>query len=319
MSRTAGGFEVIQPGLLTLVQDAGRFGQHGIGLTTGGPLDGLAFHLANRLCSNPDSCAALEVSVGGLVLRAHQDSQIALCGAAMPLFIDDVEQPSNVTLSVRTGQQLRIGYASTGMRAYLAVCGGFQTEPVFASRATVVREQIGGIDGRRVLAGDWLPCLPLAGQRRFRLPAQALPLPPPSGESLPLRLVPGYQYAAFSTVQRRLFFSSNYRLSEQIDRMGFRLQGRAIDTPFTRMLSEGICLGAVQIPADGQPIILLNDRQTIGGYPKLGAVISADLDRLSQLRPGDEICFEQISIEAAHNLRCLRAAWLARLTLMELN
>lgn len=301
------GFKVIQPGIYSLLQDAGRFGWHSIGITTGGPMDQQAFRWANKLCGNNDKSAVIEVTVGGLVLEAECHSSIALTGANMPLTINHKPVPLWQTQRVKPGDRIELGYANGGSRGYLAVAGGFQAETIFESLATVPRESLGGLhrDGQPLKAEDYLPC----PQPDPKPPVLRIPdrwRPHHSGTAV-LRVILGYQQDAFTEVQKQLFFSSEYSLSDSCDRMGYRLNGAPIAPAIGGILSEGICLGAIQVPADGQPIILLRDRQTIGGYPKLGSVLSLDLDRLAQLMPGDKLRFESISIEQAHNALLLNA------------
>lgn len=296
------GFKVLQPGLLTLIQDAGRYGHHRIGLTTGGPLDALAFKWANRLVDNPMNSTLLEVSIGGLVLEAEIDTNIVLAGAEMPLKINGIEQDRWHAHKVKAGDRIEVGFSSQGARAYLAVCGGFQVEHSFSSSATVTREGIGGISGEKLQQGDYLKCQPRSDQKAYRLPEQHRP---DYFDDITLRVITGYQQHAFSDYQKRLFFSSEYKVTDRADRMGYRLEGPEVKPSFDGILSEGICHGAIQIPADGQPIVLLNDRQTIGGYPKIGSMIALDTARMAQLLPGSRISFEEITIDDAHNLHCL--------------
>ncbi len=302
MSLAETGFKVLQPGLLTLIQDAGRFGYHRIGLTNGGPLDMASFRWANQLCGNPEGTTALEVSIGGLVMEAQLDTYFAVTGANLPLKVNGIELEGWQTHAIKAGDRIELGFTQAGARAYLAVAGGFSIPVSFASSATVTREGIGGLTGDKLQQGDFLPCAPHATKAMYRLAAAYRPS---FSQQETLRLVLGYQHASFDNVQKRLFFSSEYRLTDRADRMGFRLEGQAIRSSLTGILSEGICHGAVQIPADGQPIVLLNDRQTIGGYPKIGSVISLDTAKLSQLLPGSRIHFEEVSIEQSHNLICL--------------
>lgn len=296
------GFKVLQPGLLTLIQDAGRFGHHRIGLTTGGPLDALAFRWANRLVDNPANTTALEVSIGGLVLEAETDAQIVLAGAEMPLKINGVEQDRWHAHKVKAGDKIEVGFSTQGARAYLAVSGGFDVEHSFSSSATVTREGIGGFTGEKLQQGDFLKCKPPVEHRAYRLPEEHRP---DYFDDITLRVITGYQQHAFSDYQKRLFFSSEYTVTDRADRMGYRLEGPEVKPSFDGILSEGICHGAIQIPADGQPIVLLNDRQTIGGYPKIGSMISMDTARMAQLLPGSKVSFEEITIDDAHNLHCL--------------
>lgn len=296
------GFKVIQPGLLTLIQDAGRFGHHRIGLTTGGPLDSLAFKWANRLVDNPMNTTALEISFGGLVMQAETDAQIVLAGAEMPLKINGIEQDRWHAHKIKAGDKIEVGFSAQGARAYLAVSGGFQVEHSFSSSATVAREGIGGLTGEKLQQGDYLHCDLAVEHRGFRLPEEHRP---DYFDNISLRVITGYQQQAFSDYQKRLFFSSEYKVTDRADRMGYRLEGPEVKPAINGILSEGICHGAIQIPADGQPIVLLNDRQTIGGYPKIGSMIAMDTARMAQLLPGSRISFEEISIDDAHNLHCL--------------
>ncbi len=299
------GFRVHQPGLLSLLQDRGRFGAHGLGLTTGGPLDLPAFDWANRLLDNARNATAIEVGFGGLELEADVATAFAITGANAPCRLDDEPIEQWRSYNIDPGGRLEIGFATAGTRCYVAVAGGFAIAPSFGSTATVVREKIGGLNGDKLRAGDALPCPSQPRQRQQRLDDADRPA---YGKAAVLRVVPGYQQDAFDHVHRWRFYNSEYRLTDRCDRMGFRLEGESVHSNLVGMLSEGICHGAIQIPADGQPIVLLNDRQTIGGYPKIGAIIPADTARLAQLAPGASVRFEAIGIERAHNIHCLDQA-----------
>ena len=312
------GFKVVQPGILSLIQDAGRFGQHHLGLTTGGPLDPFAFKWANRLCRNPLGATALEVSIGGLILEAQITTQICLTGASMPLKINGELRDSWRSQPILPGDKIELGYATAGCRAYLAVTGGFDIPLSFGSSATVSREAIGGLNGGKLKPGDLLPAANAshrgavsAGNTSTGL-VLAERYRPEYSKHAQLRVILGYQQHAFSRYQQRLFFGSDYRVSERCDRMGFRLEGPEIKPSISGILSEGICLGAIQVPADGQPIVLMNDRQTIGGYPKIGSVVSLDTAVLAQLLPGSSVSFKPISLEDAHNIHCLAASYFDR-------
>ncbi len=306
------GFIVRQPGLLSLLQDRGRFGAHRLGLTTGGPLDIVAFYWANRLLDNDANATCIEIGFGGLELEAEIATSFTITGAEAPCKLNGDSLPQWQTLDIRPGDRLEIGFASRGTRAYLGVRGGFEIAPSFGSSSTVVREKIGGLNGDKLQAGDRLPCKAAPLERHRRLAEGDRPR---YGDSARLRVVRGYQQADFAPLQQWRFFNSEYRLTERCDRMGFRLEGETVHSNRTGMLSEGICPGAVQIPADGQPIVLMNDRQTIGGYPKIGAVIAIDTAKLAQLSPGAGVRFEAIGIEQAHNIHCLERARFARIEL----
>jgi biotin-dependent carboxylase-like uncharacterized protein len=307
-------FKVIQPGLLSLLQDAGRFGQHRIGLSTGGPLDPIAFSLCNRLLQNAAGSTAIEISFGGLELEAQADTWICLTGATMPLSVNDEEQPRYTVLAVQAGDRISVGFAERGCRAYLGVADGFLVNPSFGSTATVMREGIGGLDGGKLQVGDELPCNSTSERRRLHLSEKNQPR---YHKTATVRVIPGYQQAHFSRLEQRRFFSHAYRVSDRSDRMGYRMEGPAINCEIEGILSEGICLGAIQVPADGQPIVLLNDRQTIGGYPKIGAALSMDLAQLAQLGPGGTVYFTPITVHAAHNALHLGASFYNRLPMTE--
>ncbi len=300
MSELLMGFNVVKPGILALLQDKGRFGQSHIGLTTGGPLDPVAFAWANRLLSNSENQnTCIEITMGGLSLTAQVDTYIALCGAPMPLEINDKKKDLWRVHPVKTGDKIDIGFTSRGLRAYLAVKQGFNIQSQFGSTATVVRESIGGLVGSALQAGDTLPCV---GIEKYNLHCLAANHIPAYNRHVLLRTIPCYQHKHFSRQQKQRFFNSYYRVNENIDRMGYRFDGNKIETSLNGILSEGISLGAIQIPADGQPIVLLQDRQTIGGYPKIGTVVTADLAKLSQLSPGCTVNFRPVSVETAQRI-----------------
>lgn len=291
--------QVLKPGIHSLLQDGGRFGQHRMGVTTGGPLDRTAFRWANLLCENVDNSACIEVAVGGLVLQSTVRTTLALTGADIPLKIN--KQPAALwqNHSIKPGDLIELGFARSGSRAYLAVSGGFQTEPVFNSVATVPREALGGLhaDGSPLKNGDILPCESSDNVTGWHLPVNLRP--DYSQNSVLLRVVLGYQQEAFSKAQQQLFFNREYSVTKDSDRMGYRLKGAAIIPSVDGILSEGITLGAIQFPPDGQPILMLQDRQTMGGYPKIGSALSVDIGKLAQLSAGGKVRFESISIEQA--------------------
>jgi len=302
------GLKVIQPGVHSLIQDEGRFGNHHIGLTVGGPLDRHSFRWANKLCSNPINTPVIEVAVGGLVLESTVDTYFAVTGALVDLSINKISVNCWAVNRIKPGDRIELGYAKVGIRCYLAVAGGFDVASAFGSCSTVTRESVGGLtcDGSPLRNGDLIPCAENLLHPPFYLADQTQPnrlttVP----ESTRLRVLLGYQQDCFTEQQKKQFFHGQYRISERNDRMGFRLLGPEIKPSIGGILSEGICQGAIQIPPDGQPIILLNDRQTIGGYPKIGSVLSLDLDKLAQLGPEAIVYFDEISIEQAHNLKHL--------------
>jgi biotin-dependent carboxylase-like uncharacterized protein len=292
-------FEILSPGILSLIQDAGRFGQHAIGLTNGGPMDPLAFNWANRLLANNEGSTAIEITVGGLKIKSHADTLIAVTGAKVKVTINGDKQPQWQTLSVKKDDVIELGYAVEGCRIYLAVAGGFQVEQQFTSASTVIREKVGGLDGGALKLGDKITVIPTKQNIYLvKLPESEIPSYP---SDITLRVIPSYQQHYFSRHDQRMFFQNEYAVSDLCDRMGYRLSGAKINCKIDGILSEGIALGAIQVPKDGQPIILMNDRQTIGGYPKIGSVLSLDLAKLAQLTQGAKVTFQPITIDCAHN------------------
>ena len=301
MNGSENGFEVVQPGPLSLLQDAGRLGWQHLGVSPAGSLDLHAAAWANHLLGNAWGAPLLEVALGGLQLRSRVDSWVAVCGAEVVIEVDGVPQANWSRFAVRAGQQLQLGYARSGQRAYLAVAGGFHGPTQLGSIATQQRDGLGGLhgDGRALQAGDWLPCA------AAQLPGVAsVPWPyVPDYHARPLlRVITGGDALSFSEDQLQGFFAQAWQLSPQSDRMGARLCGAALTVPAltpARQWSQGVSNGAIQVPADGQPIILLADRQTMGGYPLLGWLHPLDLGRLAQCPAHHELRFTAVSLSDA--------------------
>ncbi|MGM0520727.1 MAG: biotin-dependent carboxyltransferase family protein [Pseudomonadota bacterium] len=294
------GFRVERAGPLALLQDAGRFGVRRLGVTQGGPADLHGWAWANRLAGNPWGAAALEVTFGGLTLVAESDVAIAVAGADLGATLDDKPLPLWQPVVVREGQTLRFGSPVNGLRAYLAVAGGFYGEPVLGSVSCVVREGLGGFDGHgsKLADGDRLTVSEKAGQAVEQTQV-------PEREHIDYRkpatlaLLPGAQVSDFTGASLYAAFNQTWQVDDRADRMGVRLTGPPLACRVTSMISEGIGLGAVQVPPDGQPIALLNDRQTIGGYPRLGALTPLSAARLAQCLPGQEVRLSATSTENA--------------------
>ncbi|WP_129140276.1 biotin-dependent carboxyltransferase family protein [Modicisalibacter coralii] len=302
---TTQGLRVERAGPQALVQDAGRFGVRHLGVTQGGALDWVSMGWANWLLGNPPDAAALEIAVGGLELHIETSGRLALAGADLDATLDGHPLPLNAGFEVEAGQRLAFARPVSGLRAYLAVPGGIDAEPVLGSVASVVREGLGGLDGRgRALeVGDRLGWRGAAGPARY-LP-RGVVLPPSAGTHL--ALVPGAQIAHFTGESVFAAFNSDWQVDTRADRMGVRLTGPELTCRLTGMVSEGIPLGAVQVPADGQPIVLLNDRQTIGGYPRLGALTPLACARLAQCAPGETLRLAAQTPDAAR--RAYLAQW----------
>lgn len=310
------GFEVLSPGLFTTLQDAGRFGFEACGVPPSGAMDEMSFAIANALVGNEANTGALEFTLTGATLRLTGNSpcSVAVSGD-MVLTLDDTAVAPYRRFTVMPGTILRITRTMSGARGYLAVAGGFDVQPVMGSVSTLMRAALGGFDGRQLQKGDGLP-LPLAAapasssiNEQRGEPEQRLM---PQRERRPIRVIAGPQDDHFDASAFQQFVSQPYRVSEQSDRMGYRLTGAPLaHIRGFNIVSDAISRGSIQIPGNGQPIIAMNDRQTTGGYPKIATVIRADLARLGQAKPGDILHFETISVEKAENL------WAGRQKLME--
>jgi len=294
-----GGFQVVRPGYHTLLQDGGRRGHFRLGLSVGGPMDRLSFLWANRLCGNRSDATALEITLGNLELRATAPIQIAVTGPGATLSIDGALADTWRSHNISPGTTLYIAAAAQGVRHYLAVRGGFQITPMFSSTSTITREGIGGLNGAALSAGDFLPFVPCSDEREFLLPLEKRPI---LDENTPLRVLPGWQRRELPRELKRAFFNSVFRVSANANRMGFRVEGvplPGIEAISTNMVSEGIVSGAIQLTPDGLPIIMLCDHQTIGGYPKIGTLITPDCWRLAQLQAGSAIRFAPVTAHGA--------------------
>lgn len=297
--------EACGPG--TSIQDQGRFGWQKAGLGPAGAMDRLAQAEANVLVGNDPGAAVIEFALAGGRFRIEDGvARVAHAGADQPVRIDgDVLAPL-VARTVTTGQIVDVGTARSAAFGYLAVAGGFALPPQLGSLALHVRAAIGGIDGRPLRAGDRLP-LVLSSSQGPDLAARA-PVPRGSG---PIRVVLGPQDDHFTSAGLTTFATAHYTVTPNADRMGIRFAGPRIEhnAKGYNIVSDGIATGAIQVPGSGEPIVLLADRQTTGGYPKIATVISADLPRLGQARPGDQIAFAIVTVaEAVAALRAQRLA-----------
>lgn len=288
---------VIQPGPYTTIQDLGRFGYQDLGVPVSGSLDALASRMANRLVGNEAACAVLEITFAGPELEVLAPTEIAVTGADMALTCNGRSVPQWASWEVAAGDRLRFGQALSGCRTYLAVRGGLDVPPVMGSRSTYNSAQMGGLQGRPLQAGDVLAAdhTPRQGG-----PGRLL-WRPCYRSAIRLRVLPGPQERYFSQALE-VFFNNTYTVTPHINRMGCRLQGpkleRNPDAPAS-IISEPSMPGNIQVPADGQPIVLMME-QTIGGYAKIATVITADIFKLAQARPEDQVRFFPVSLEEAH-------------------
>jgi biotin-dependent carboxylase-like uncharacterized protein len=285
-------------GPLTTIQDLGRPGHLRVGIPASGPMDREAFLLANRLIGNPDTAAGLECTLVGPRVEFTDERLVAITGADMAPTVNGSPVPAWQGLRLRAGEVLRLGPARSGVRAYLAVAGGLETPLVLGARATYVRGRLGGLEGRALRRGDRLPLGRVSAARPRRMhPARV----PAYGGEPELAVVLGPQDDRFTPKGLAALFEGPYLMLPQSDRMGARLQGPFIEhTRGHDIISDGVALGAIQVIGEGQPIVLLADRQSTGGYTKIGTVCSFDIGRLVQVKPGGRLRFRRVTVTEAH-------------------
>lgn len=290
--------EIITPGLLTTVQDFGRVGVMKNGFTQNGAMDRYSMTVANRLCGNCDSAPVLEMTVLGVTARFTQDTVVCVSGADFGAKINDKPIKRNKAYKINNGDILSMGTAKSGMRAYLAVAGGIVGEYVFGSASTNLKFAFGGHFGKKLQSGDVLSigtgAFPLGEIDKWEIPESEY------SKDAQLRVVLGPQNEMFTDEDIRLFLSQEYEVNAQSDRMGIRLSGEPLKSKNGMdIISDGIVFGSVQVPNSGEPIILMADHQTTGGYAKIATVISVDLPRASQLSAGNTVRFKSITVEEA--------------------
>lgn len=318
---------VLAPGMLATVQDLGREGFGPMGVSPSGAADAVALRIGNRLVGNAEGAAGLEMTLLGGTFLFPEGAVVALTGSDFGATLDGAPVEPWNSFEAKAGQTLRLGPTRAGARCYLCVRGGIEVKPFLGSASTHLLSGLGGYEGRALRKGDVLRIGTASVERakrtdrkagstkgagsvnrERRVAAKALDELAPRKV---LRVTAGPQSDWFPEAAQKLFYGSTYRVTEETNRMGLRLEGRAITegahgdahgNAFGGMISEGVSLGAVQIAAGGLPIILFVEQQTTGGYAKIANVISADLHSLGQLRPRDEVRFEQVDWEAARAL-----------------
>lgn len=299
--------EIINPGLLTTVQDKGRRGWQKYGVPVAGAMDGDSLITANLLVGNAPGEAGLEITALGPTLRFCTPVAFALCGGVFSATLDGAALEMGRAYSAPKGSVLQIGAATAGFRCYLAVNGSFDLPLVMGSRSTYLKGGFGGYEGRALKQGDRLPLR----EPQFWLPnmegRRCSPMPP--SPSPLLRVLPGPQDDCFTQQGLRTLLSSEYMIGQDSDRMGYRLQGPSIQRAMGfdgNILSDGVAMGSIQVP-DGKPLVMMADRQTTGGYGKIATVISCDLPVLAQCRPGCAIRFASVTMDEAQALSRARA------------
>ncbi len=293
--------EILRAGPFTTVQDLGRPGRGSIGVPPGGAADALALRLANRLVGNPEEAAGLEMTLAGPQIAFAAEAWVALAGSRFAATLEGSAVPHAEAFAVRAGQVLDVGRTLEGARSVLAIRGGLDVSLALGSRSTFVAGGFGGLDGRPLRRGDRLPVgAAPASARPLALRHGLLPAYASDGV---LRVILGPQLERFVAGAKGSFLSSTYRVSTSSDRVGLRLEGPPIaHAGEADLLPEGIACGGIQVPADGQPIVLGCDHPTTGGYTKIATVITADLWRLGQAKPGDRVRFVAVEVDEARAL-----------------
>ena len=297
-------FEVIEPGILTTIQDLGRYGFSQFGVPPSGALDTFSYRAGNLLVGNHQAEASLEITIMGLKLKALREVVIAITGGDLSPTLNGEPLEMWRTHLLVEGDIVSFAKVRTGCRAYLATSGGLIFPQVMGSRSTYLSGKFGGLDGRSLKRGDILyaPDMrsPLS-QLGFRFPGDWIPQ---FDKEALLRVIPGPQDRHFTEQGLETFSSSSYQVTPQCDRMGVRLEGPKIERRSDveeSIISEGLIAGTIQVPGDGKPIIILTELVT-GGYTKIATVISTDLPKVAQLKPGDRVRFAPVSVEEAHQL-----------------
>ncbi|MEC2072288.1 5-oxoprolinase subunit C family protein [Alkalihalophilus marmarensis] len=310
--------KVLRPGLLTTLQDLGRVGYQKYGVIVSGAMDPYSLRIANLLVGNREDTACLEMTMQGATLEVEQDTLMAITGGQLTPSIGNYQIPLWRPVFVKRGSVIRFGNCASGCRTYVAVAGGFDILPVMGSQSTYLRAKIGGLDGRALQEGDVLPVskelsdhakffmnlFKEKAEKSFYLPDWRVrtSVTLPNKETV-IRVLPGTHYDTFTEESKERFYNDAFQISPQSDRMGYRLDGSELArSEASEVVSEAVALGTVQVPADGNPIILLADRQTTGGYPRIAQVISVDIPKLAQMKPGDSIQFSEVTLEEAQQL-----------------
>ena len=302
---------IADPGPQTTVQDLGRVGQLRHGIPPSGPVDVRAFVIANRLVGNADGAAGLECTLVGPRFTVEGACAIAVTGAAAPVTVNGAPAEPWTTLVLSPGDAVRVGAARTGVRVYVAFSGGLDVPPVLGSRATYLRGRLGGVEGRSLKRDDVLRLLPAPMPMVRALPAAEIP---PIEAEPEIRVVLGPEADRFTAAGIAAFLGGTYEMLPQSDRMGARLTGpRIAHARGHDIISDGIALGSIQVPGDGQPIVLLMDRQSTGGYTKIATVGSFDIGRIGQVKPGQRVRFRAVDVAEAHRLRRAWELSLARI------
>jgi len=322
--------KVLQPGLLTSMQDLGRYGYQKHGVIVSGAMDTYSLRIANLLVGNQEGEGALEMALLGPSLQIEKDSLLAITGGNLSPTVNGKTVPMWRPVYIKKGSVLQFGACKSGCRSYLAIAGGYDILEVMGSKSTYLRAGIGGFQGRALQRGDVLEVKSPEGAslerveyfKRKKSPESFVPAswyagrkPIPQTLCLTtIRITRGLQFKYFTSESKSQLLNDSFQVATQSDRMGYRLSGVTLqlEEPL-EMISEAVALGTIQVPPDGNPIILLADRQTVGGYPKIGQVALVDVPILAQVRPGAAIRFQEIELEEAERLYIARENYIQEL------
>ncbi|KZL91631.1 biotin-dependent carboxyltransferase family protein [Clostridium magnum] len=324
------GITVINPGLLTTIQDLGRYGYQKYGIIVSGAMDTYSLRLANLLVGNKEGEAALEITLMGPSLEIEKGTLLAITGGDLSPTINGESIPMWRPVYLHEKSILKFGACKSGCRSYLAVAGGYDVAEVMESKSTYLRAGIGGFQGRGLQKDDVLEFKSpreeslniienLSKKHSANFFSSTLwylrkKSVIKDSQNIKIRVIRNRQFDQFSLDSKKQFLTCSFKISHQSDRMGYRLQGPAInlEKPL-EMISEAVALGTIQVPPDGNPIILLADRQTVGGYPKIAQIATVDISKVVQSKPGDRISFEEISLEEAERLYIEREKYIQNL------
>ncbi|MGX9133930.1 5-oxoprolinase subunit C family protein [Rummeliibacillus sp. JY-2-4R] len=301
---------VKKPGLLATIQDTGRYGYQQYGVIVSGAMDGYSLKIANHLVGNDEDEACIEISMLGTVLQFNQDSLIAITGGDLQAYINNNPAPLWRSLFVSKGSILKFKRPVVGCRAYVSIAGGFEVDPIMESKSTYLKAKIGGFSGRSLMANDEIQIGKLSEKQQHLLEKFKEQLPASwyvdytdlvsFSREQTIQYMEGTEYAKFTEESRYLFDHSPFSITTQSDRMGYRMNGPHLKlTDKFDLLSEATTFGTVQVPSGGHPIILMADRQTTGGYPKIAQIITADLPSLAQMSPNNIVYFKKVTLEEA--------------------
>ena len=288
--------ELLNNPILALLQDKGRFNYSSIGVTNSGVMDEYAYYTANIMLDNKLDTNIIEISFSNVIFKANKNTILCITGASCEFFINETLKDTWKTHYIETGDIIKIGKILSGSRVYLGVAEGFIIDKEFESNSTTLKENLGGLNGTKLQKGDLLPFNNTNAFFQTKLKKEFIPN---YEKELELRVVLSYQSDYFKEKELEKFFSNTYIITNEFNRMGCKLDGESIHCDIDGIISEGISFGAIQIPKDGKPIILLKDRQTIGGYPKIGSVLSIDCFKLSQYKALQKVKFKAITLEEA--------------------